>query len=69
MSMTLLSSADIFFKISSFKKFFQDHYQCQLVWIQTVCKGYQQTTKVVPSKKRVKNLLVHLLELSIAYMQ
>ena len=25
-----------------------------LIWVQTVCKGYQQTTKVAPSEKRVK---------------
>ena len=25
-----------------------------LIWVQTVCKGYQQTTKVVVSKERVK---------------
>ena len=24
-----------------------------LLWVQTVCKGYQQTTKVVASKERV----------------
>ena len=25
-----------------------------LIWVQTVCKGYQQTTKVAPSRQRVK---------------
>ena len=53
-----MSSAD-FFKIHFFKKFFQEYRQCQTVWIQirpnissgliwvkTVCKGYQQTTLV-----------------------
>ena len=24
-----------------------------LIWVQTVCKGYQQTTKVATSKERV----------------
>ena len=27
-----------------------------LIWVQTVCKGYQQTTKVASSKERVKVL-------------
>ena len=50
-----------FFKKSFFsKKFFQEHNQCQmnwiqtswdimlvLIWVKTVCKGCQQTTKVV----------------------
>ena len=27
-----------------------------LILVQTVCKGYQQTTKVAASKERVKNL-------------
>ena len=25
-----------------------------LIWVQTVCNGYQQTTKVATSKERVK---------------
>ena len=25
-----------------------------LIWVQTVCKGYQQTTKVAANKERVK---------------
>ena len=25
-----------------------------LIWVQTVCKGYQQTTKFAASKERVK---------------
>ena len=40
-----------FFKINFFKKFFQEHYKSVkqfetsvLIWVQTVCKGYQQTT-------------------------
>ena len=45
---------------------FQEHYQCQmvwiqirtdmsvLIWIQIVCTGYQQTTKVNTSMERVK---------------
>ena len=49
----------IFFKINFFEKFFQQYHQCQtdwipirpdilsgLIWGQTVCKGYQQTTLV-----------------------
>ena len=55
----------MFFKINFFKKHFQEHKQCQIVWIQiwtdvcrvlilvqTVCKGYPQTTKVVASNEK-----------------
>ena len=28
-----------------------------LIWIQTVCKGYQQTTKVAAGKERAKDYL------------
>ena len=55
-----------FFKINIFKKFFQEHYQSVnslesdqvnillvLIWVQTVCKGYQQMTKLAASKERV----------------
>ena len=54
-----------FFKINVFKTVFQEHYQRQTVWIeirtdilsvlilvQTVCKGYQQTTKATTSKEQ-----------------
>ena len=65
----LLSPAD-FFQINFSKKFFQEALtECQtvwiqirtnilsvLIWVQTVCKGYQQTTKVDASEERVKNL-------------
>ena len=47
------------FKINFFKKFFQEHTERQmiliqiltnvcsaLIWVQTVCKSYQQTTKI-----------------------
>ena len=27
-----------------------------LIWVQTVCKGYQQTTKVAARKERVKTI-------------
>ena len=55
--MLLLSSALFTFP----KKCTQEHYQCQIVWIQksvliwfqTVWKGYQQTTKASASKERV----------------
>ena len=48
------------------KKIFQEYYQCQMVWIQirtnmsvlicvqTVCKSYEQMTKVTTSKERLK---------------
>ena len=64
--MLLLSSAD-FFKIINFKKKSGTLSKCQMVWIQirtnillvliwvqTVCKGYQQMTKVATSKERFK---------------
>ena len=31
----------------------QDRLLSVLIWIQTVCKGYQQKTKVAASKERV----------------
>ena len=30
-----------------------------LIWVQTVCKGYQQTTRVVTSKERVNSIRKH----------
>ena len=32
------------------------HNQLVLIWVQTVCKGYQQKTKVAASKERVINI-------------
>ena len=52
--MLLLLSTDFF--SNSFKKNFQEHYRSEgqmiwiLNWIQTVCKGYQEMTKVIASK-------------------
>ena len=56
------------FKINFFKEIFEEHYQCQIVWIQiktdvmiwvqTVCKGYQQMTKVMASKEKVEELQI-----------
>ena len=57
--MLLLSYADFFSKLIFSKKFFQEHYQSVkrfwiqirnnilsvLIWVQAVCKGYQQMTK------------------------
>ena len=55
--------------LTFFEKFFQEHYisECQtnwaqmrndrilvLIWVQTVCKGFRQKTKVAASKKRLK---------------
>ena len=31
-----------------------------LIWVQTVCKGYQQTTKVAACKERVKFVLYNI---------
>ena len=66
--MLSLLSAD-FFKIIFFEKFFQELLSesqtvliqiradilSVLIWVQNVCKGYQQTTKVAASKERVNN--------------
>ena len=66
--MFLLVSAD-FFQNYLFQKFFQNTVSVSnglnpdqdqsdilsvLIWVQTVCKGYQQTIKVAASKERVK---------------
>ena len=54
------------------KKIFQEHYQrvklfaiqisrdvlSGLIWVQTVCKDYQQMTKVAAGRQRVKKLLL-----------
>ena len=58
-----------FFKISFFKKKSGTLSECQtiwtqirtdimsvLIWVQTICKGYQRTTKVVASKERAQQL-------------
>ena len=63
-----LLSAVFFFKFNFFKKFFQELLsECQtvciqirtdilsvLIWVQTVCKGYQQMTNIATCKERVK---------------
>ena len=58
----LLLSRTFFSKLSFEKKVFQEYYQCQTVWIQTwvqtVCKGYQQTTKFAASKERIFFMLL-----------
>ena len=54
--MLLLLSAD-FFQNQLFKKIPSGSLSvCQtvLIWVQTVCEGYQQMTEVVASKERVK---------------
>ena len=65
--MLLLSSAD-FFQNEPFQKILLGTlFKCQtvwiqirtdtlsvLIWVQTVCKGYQQTSKVAASKAIVK---------------
>ena len=58
--MFLLSSDDLifFFNLSGTLSVLngldpdQDQYSVDLIWVQTDCKGYQQTTKVTASKKR-----------------
>ena len=58
------SSVDFFFKLTFSKKSFRntirvsnsldpDQAWSGLIWVQTVCKGYQQTTKISTSGKRV----------------
>ena len=62
--------------MSFFKKLFQKHYQCQMVWIeirtdillgliwvQTFSKGYQQATQVAASKGRGKLTYLHYVKL------
>ena len=59
-----------FFKIKFFNKFFQEHYQSVkwfdsrsewvLIWIQTFCKSYQQTT-ILPLVKKELTILNPLL--------
>ena len=65
--MLLLSTAEFFQNdFPLFKKLFQEQYQCQtvwiqirtdilsvLIWVQTVCIGYQHMTKVTSNKVRV----------------
>ena len=76
--MFLLSSADFFFFFFKklFQKIISGILlKCQMVWIkirtdnlsvliwvQTVCKGYQQTTKVAASKETVSKLLLCMTE-------
>ena len=51
------SSVDFYFKINFFKKIFQEYCQSVvlsgLIWVQTVCKGYQQMTNVTTSNERM----------------
>ena len=67
--MLMLSSADFFQNLLFQKKISGSLSECQMVWIQirtnilavliwvqTVCEGNQQTTKVAASKKRVNIL-------------
>ena len=51
---------DFFYKIIFFEKFFQEYYQSVnvlsgLIWVQTVCKSYQQTTL---GDKELKDMLI-----------
>ena len=55
----LISHADFFKKIYIFKKILSETLsECNTVWIwaQTVCKGYQQTTKVAVSNGVARTL-------------
>ena len=48
--MLFLLSGDFIFKINIFEKFFQEYHESQTdggpVWVQSVCKGYQQIALV-----------------------
>ena len=56
LTLWLLSNFSCFYAIHWFEKFFQEYHQCLdpdqadilsgLIWVQTICKGYQQTTIV-----------------------
>ena len=63
-----LSPADFFETRLFHKQIIQEHYQCPtvwiqittdilsaLIWVQFVCKYYQQTTKAVVSRQRVEH--------------
>ena len=61
----IICCPQIFFKIYFFKKIFQEHYQSvkqfwikirtnilpALIWVLTVCKGYQQTARLTADDK------------------
>ena len=58
---------DSFYKINFFKKIFQEYHQSVnilsgLIWVEAVCKGYQQTTKVTTSRERVEEYSSIILE-------
>ena len=65
-----LSSVDLFFKLIIFQKknvlgipsvsnsLEPDQVLSGLIWVQTVCKGYQQMIKVATSGERVKNQML-----------
>ena len=69
-----MSSADFFLKVNLFKNLsgtlsenqkvwiqIRNNILSVLIWDQTVCKGYQQTTKVAARKKeRVKCKILYL---------
>ena len=58
-----LPSADFFFKINFFEKFYRNtDVSSVLIWFQTVCKGYQQTTLV--GKELIHNVMIEILFLS-----
>ena len=69
-----LSSVDFVFKLTFSKKVFQEQHQSVkqfgsrsgltffsgLIWVQTVCRGYQQMTKVTTSGERVETITLNL---------
>ena len=67
---------DFFFKINFSKKISGIPSECQnsldldqragLIWVQVVCKGYQQMTKVATSRERINLSLTFLSEFGAA---
>ena len=64
-----------YFKINFFKKIFQEYYQSvkwfgsrsgPTFWVQNVCKVYQQTIKIAPSKLKIKDIYVFAIFLSMS---
>ena len=64
-----LLSAEYFFKSNfsnkSFEEYHQNVKQFVSIWVQSVCKGYQQMTNAATSKERVK--CVDKTQLSLGY--
>ena len=73
LSISAFFTPAVVFLINLFTQIFPENHQCQkiwiqvrsnkmlgLIWFQTVCKGYQQTTKVATCRERAENSLKNL---------